>query len=84
MVLRNILHYFANNEYVVDKLAKSKLFRRTAQLIVYNLHQKRLSNFRQKLSSHPKQLSQQICDVFKRFSENLQKEIEQSKQSSKK
>lgn len=84
MVLRIILRYLANNEYIVEKLAESKLFRRTAQLTVYIFHRTHMANITEHLSSNPKQFSQQLNDIIKSFYNNLQKEIEQTKQNMKK
>ena len=86
MVLRIIFRYLANNEYLVNKLSDSKLFRRTAQLTVYIYHRTKAAKnqITWQLSSDPKQFSQQLNNIIKNFSNNLRKEIEKAKENLKK
>lgn len=84
MVLRSFLRNLVHNEYIVNKLAESKLFKRVAQLTIVLFYRMKGSKVARQISSDPQKFNQQTNEFLKRFYNNLQKGINEGKRNEKK
>lgn len=72
MVLKFLLRYFANNEYLIHKLSESYPIRRAAQFTVFMFTRSKeileILNS-QNLKNFPKRLKQELKEEFRRAKE---------------
>lgn len=84
MVLRHFIRNLIHNEYIVNKLAESKLFRRIAQLTIVLFYRMKGSKSAGQITSDSLKFRLNSNDIIKRFYDSVQKQINDAKRNVKK